>query len=46
VNRAAVVLALLAGVILAVHFWRDVVLAGLVGRAAFLIYERIRELRA
>jgi hypothetical protein len=46
VNRTAVVLALLAVVILAVHFWRGVVLVGLVGLAAFLIYERIRELRA
>jgi hypothetical protein len=46
VNRTAVVLALIAVVILAVHFWREAVLVGLVGLAAFLIVERIRELRA
>ncbi len=46
VNRMAVVLALTAVVILAVHFWREAVLVGLVGLAAFLIVERIRELRA
>jgi hypothetical protein len=40
-----VVLALIAVVILAVHFWRQAVLVGLVGLAAFLIVERIRELR-
>ena len=46
VNRTAVVLALIAVAILAVHFWRQAVLVGLVGLAAFLIVERIRELRA
>ena len=46
VNRTAVVLALIAVVILAVHFWRAAVLVGLVGLAGFLIWERIRELRA
>jgi hypothetical protein len=45
VNHTAVVLALIASVILAVHFWRAAVLVGLVGLAAFLIVERIRELR-
>jgi hypothetical protein len=45
VNRTAVVLALIASVILVVHFWRAAVLVGLVGLAAFLIVERIRELR-
>jgi hypothetical protein len=45
VNRTAVVLALIASVILAVHFSRAVVLVGLVGLAVFLIVERIRELR-
>ncbi len=46
VNNVAVVLALLAVVILAVHFWEWVILGGLVGLASFLVYERIRELRA
>jgi hypothetical protein len=46
VNRVAVVLALLAVVILVVHFWEWAVLGALVGLAAFLIVERIRELRA
>jgi hypothetical protein len=45
VNRIAVVLALIAVVILAVHFWEWVILAALVGLAAFLIVERVRELR-
>ena len=46
VNNVAVVLALLAVVILAVHFWEWVILGGLVGLASFLVFERIRELRA
>jgi hypothetical protein len=46
VNRIAVILALMAVAILAVHFWRWAVLAGLVGLATFLIVQRIRELRA
>ena len=46
VNQTAVVLALLAVVILAVHFWEWAVLGALVGLATFLIVERIRELRS
>ncbi|MGH3011608.1 MAG: hypothetical protein ACRDMY_07185 [Gaiellaceae bacterium] len=45
VNRMAVVLALIAAVILAVHFWKWVVLGILVGLATFLIVERFREAR-
>jgi hypothetical protein len=46
VNRTAVVLALIAVVILAVHYWEWVILAGLVGLASFLVVQRVRELRA
>jgi len=46
VNRVAVILALVAAVILAVHFWKPLLLAGLVGLATFLIAQRIRESRA
>jgi hypothetical protein len=45
VNQVAVVLALVAVVILVFHFWKWVVLGALVGLAAFLVYERFRELR-
>jgi hypothetical protein len=45
VNQVAVVLALVAVVILLFHFWKWVVLGALVGLAAFLVYERFRELR-
>jgi hypothetical protein len=46
VNRVAVVLALIAAVVLAAHFWKQAIVALLVGLACFLIYQRIRELRA
>jgi MFS superfamily sulfate permease-like transporter len=46
VNRVAVILALVAAVILLFHFWKPVLLAGLVGLAVFLLAQRIRELRA
>ena len=46
VNRVAVILALIASVILIVHFWKPVLLAALVGLAVFLLLQRIRELRA
>jgi hypothetical protein len=46
VNRVAVILALVATVILLLHFWRSVLVGGLVALAAFLILQRVRELRA
>jgi len=46
VNRVAVILALVAAVILAVHFWKPLLLAGLLGLAIFLIAQRVRESRA
>jgi hypothetical protein len=46
VNRVAVVLALVATVILLVHFWEEVLVGALVALAAFLILQRVRELRA
>jgi MFS superfamily sulfate permease-like transporter len=46
VNRVAVILALVATVILVFHFWKPVLLAGLIGLAVFLLLQRIRELRA
>jgi hypothetical protein len=46
VNQVAVVLALIASVVLVVHFWKAVLVGLLVGFAGFLVYQRIRELRA
>jgi hypothetical protein len=46
VNRVAVVLALVATVILLIHFWKEVLVGALVALAAFLILQRVRELRA
>ena len=46
VNRVAVVLALVASVILLLHFWKALLVGGLTALAAFLILQRIRELRA
>jgi hypothetical protein len=46
VNRVAVILALIAGVILLVHWWKPLLIGGLIAVAAFLIYQRVRELRA
>jgi hypothetical protein len=46
VNRVAVILALVATVILVLHFWKSVLIGGLIGFAAFLILQRVRELRA
>ena len=45
VNRVAVILALIATVILIVHFWKQALLVALVALAAFLIWQRIRESR-
>jgi hypothetical protein len=46
VNRVAVILALVATVILLIHFWKEVLVGALVALAAFLILQRVRELRA
>jgi hypothetical protein len=46
VNRTAVLLALVAVFILLVHFWKWAILGTLVGLAAFLLVQRVRELRA
>jgi hypothetical protein len=46
VNRVAVILALVATVILVVHFWKEMLTGGLVALAAFLILQRVGELRA
>jgi len=45
VNRVAVILALVATVILVIHFWKPVLIGGLVGLAVFLVLQRVRELR-
>jgi hypothetical protein len=45
VNRVAVILALVAAVILVIHFWKPVLIGALVGLAVFLILQRVRELR-
>ncbi len=46
INRVAVILALIALVVLLVTYWTWAVAALLIGLAAFLLYQRIRELRA
>jgi hypothetical protein len=46
VNRVAVILALVATAILLIHFWKSVIVGVLVAVAAFLILQRVRELRA
>ena len=46
VNRVAVILALVATAILLIHFWKSVLVGVLVAVAAFLILQRVRELRA
>jgi hypothetical protein len=46
VNRVAVILALVATVILLLHFWEAVLVSGLIALAAFLVLQRVRELRA
>ncbi len=46
VNRVAVILALVAAVILVVHFWKPLLLGALVAVAVFLIVQRVRESRA
>ena len=46
VNRVAVMLALVATVILVLHFWKSLLTGVLVALAAFLILQRVRELRA
>jgi hypothetical protein len=46
VNQVAVILALIAVVVLVVYFLKHAVVVLLVGLAAFLVYQRIRELRA
>jgi len=46
VNRVAVVLALTSAVILLFHFWKPVLMGALVALAAFLLLQRVRELRA
>ena len=46
VNRVAVILALVATVILFIHFWKWVLIVGLIALAVFLVLQRIRELHA
>ncbi|MGE5636011.1 MAG: hypothetical protein ACM3UV_03570 [Nocardioidaceae bacterium] len=46
VNRVAVLLALVASVILLAHFWKWVLSGALIVLAAFLIFQRVRELRS
>lgn len=46
VNRVAVVLALTSAVILLFHFWKPVLMGALLALAAFLLLQRLRELRA
>jgi hypothetical protein len=45
VNRVAVILALVATVILLLHFWKHVLVGVLIALAAFLVLQRVRELR-
>ena len=46
VNRIAVILALVAVVVLFVQYWKLTFVALLIGLAGFLLYQRLRELRA
>ena len=46
VNRVAVILALVASVILLLHFWKPALIGALAALAVFLIAQRVRELRA
>jgi hypothetical protein len=46
VNRIAVILAIVATVILVLHFWKWVLIGAFIGLAVFLILQRVRELRA
>jgi len=46
INRVAVILALIAVVVLFAQYWKLTVVALLVTLAAFLLYQRFRELRA
>jgi hypothetical protein len=46
VNRVAVMLALVATAILLLHFWNHVLVGVLIALAAFLVLQRVRELRA
>jgi hypothetical protein len=45
-NQVAVILALIAVAVLLVQYWKFAFVAILVGLAAFLVYQRIRELRS
>ena len=45
-NRVAVILALVATVILVLHFWKPLLIGALVALAVFLILQRVRELRS
>jgi MFS superfamily sulfate permease-like transporter len=46
VNRVAVILALVATVILLLHFFKSVLVGGLIALAVFLVLQRVREFRA
>jgi uncharacterized membrane protein len=46
VNRIAVILALIATVILVVHWWKPLLIGALIAGAALLVYQREREFRA
>ncbi|MBA2637747.1 MAG: hypothetical protein H0U79_05945 [Solirubrobacterales bacterium] len=46
INLVAVVLALIAAVILLLHFWKPIVMGAVLALAAFLLWQRVRELRA
>ncbi len=44
-NQVAVILALIAVIVLFLHYWKLLFVALLVGLAVFLVYQRLRELR-
>jgi hypothetical protein len=44
-NQVAVILALIAGFVLFLHYWKFAFVALLIGLAVFLVYQRLRELR-
>jgi hypothetical protein len=46
INQVAVVLALIAAAVMIVAYWEIAIVSALFGFAAFLVYQRLRELRA
>jgi len=46
VTNITMVLAVLASLLLIVHFWAEILIFGLVAIALFLLFQKVRELRS